>query len=354
MTADSTSVDTVASTRRPLPVDIEWLDLTGPLPVVFIRQKPWRARISGACCSLIGQSNWRGIRSRLRVFGASGVRNASLIRKSYVVNRTSQSAFTLLELLIVLAIIGLLAGLTLPHLRGFTKANAMQVATRQLLDDVSFARQRAMANRSPVYMVFIPPEPWNYLSTLNQASIAGKAFTNLILGQYRGYALISTRSVGDQPGNPHPSYLTDWRTLPNGVFFATNQFVYKNIPSNNFPVYTTNLLSSVINTSIVTIIPDTITRTFPFPTLQFQTNGLPYIGFSPSGSLIDENGNIVNDQYIALTSGGIIYPLDTNGVPVTTADAMVSESPAGEWTNNATLIHIDATTARAKIEHNQF
>ena len=53
----------------------------------------------------------------------------------------------------VLAIIGFIAALTLPHVSGFNKANTLFTATRtrQLVDDVARARARALVNRSTVY-----------------------------------------------------------------------------------------------------------------------------------------------------------------------------------------------------------
>src|SRR4051812_29261108 len=69
--------------------------------------------------------------------------------------------FSLIELLVVILIIGLMAALALPHLGGFGKSNTMTAATRQMLDDVAYARQKALLNRATVYMVFVPPAFWD-------------------------------------------------------------------------------------------------------------------------------------------------------------------------------------------------
>ena len=70
-------------------------------------------------------------------------------------------AFTVLEMLVVITIIGFLAALALPHLPGMTKANAMTTALQQLLSDTALARQLALSHRTTVYMVFVPPIPPN-------------------------------------------------------------------------------------------------------------------------------------------------------------------------------------------------
>jgi prepilin-type N-terminal cleavage/methylation domain-containing protein len=54
-----------------------------------------------------------------------------------------RKAFTLLELLVVISIIGVLAALTAPAITNMRKGDAMTAGVRQLLDAVSYARQRA-------------------------------------------------------------------------------------------------------------------------------------------------------------------------------------------------------------------
>jgi prepilin-type N-terminal cleavage/methylation domain-containing protein len=264
--------------------------------------------------------------------------------------RRDWRAFTLLEMMMVVTIVGLIAALTLPHVRGFGQANAMSSATRQLLDDVALARQRAMVNRSTVYMVFVPPMFWTNTAYGNVAP--NRQETNLMMHQYAAYALISLGAVGDQPGQHFPRYVTDWRSLPEGVFFAPFEFNLTNNPNFWTNILTTNTLSGIIisnriygwNTAIV-----------PFPSLPTSINPsnaanvpLPCIAFSPQGGLATPYTN----QYIVLARGSIFYPTDTNGAPVFEGPNVV-ETPPGNDVNNPSYIQIDWMTARATLVQNQ-
>jgi hypothetical protein len=167
--------------------------------------------------------------------------------------------------------------------------------------------------------------------------------------QYDAYALVSLSSVGDQPGQHHARYVTDWRTLPNGVIFAPFEFTITNSPTN---LTTTNTLSGITN---VNVIQPWATVAVPFPSV-YAPNGLvstvmklPCIGFTPQGSLTTSFTN----QYIALARGTVFYPTDTNGIPLFEPPNW-AENPPGNDANNPNLIQIDWMTARATLVQNQF
>jgi len=248
------------------------------------------------------------------------------------------AAFTLLELLVVIAIIGILAAIGLPKLSGFGKSNATIAATRQLLDDVSYARSRAIANRADVYIVFVPPAgnlPNNFMNNLPMGPARTLA-TNLMGSQFTTYALYSERNVGDQPGQRDPHYLTSWKTLPQGTFIATNKF-------SNFTV-------------------DSVTpfRTgfFPFPLATNAPRLLPYIAFDYQGKLVsdtDINGRL-QDAIIPLARGSIFYDRDANGHLVAPFAADVLENPPGNSRRTNTTwnwIHINWLTGRARLERQE-
>jgi len=123
--------------------------------------------------------------------------------------------FTLLELLIVLAIMALLAVIGLPAMRGIQKSNVMASASQQLVSDLALARQTAIRERTTVHVLFVPPNIASMNPNANDFR-ANKTWTNLLTHPYTTYALFAERTVGDQPGQPHRRYIGPWRTLPEG------------------------------------------------------------------------------------------------------------------------------------------
>ena len=129
------------------------------------------------------------------------------------------AAFTLIELLVVIAILGILAGLAVPALKNLGKSDSNVSAARQLLDDVGRARQLAMANRTTVYMVFVPTNFWMrrlrdfqiwWMDTLRLLRRAGRRHQS-VDKQLSGYTFICHGAVGDQPGRHVWHYLAPWQ-----------------------------------------------------------------------------------------------------------------------------------------------
>lgn len=261
------------------------------------------------------------------------------------------AAFTLIEMLVVIAILGILAGLAVPALKNLGKSDATVSAARQLLDDVGRARQLAMAQRTTVYMVFVPTNFWMLSGTFNStwmsslSATAKIAATNLCDEQLTGYTFIGSGTVGDQPGRHSWHYLAPWQSLPDGTFIAQQKFVgpstiVDNVSGATFPISEFNY-----------------TNTIPFPT---ETNTsatasgslpyLPYIAFNYLGQLVSGQ-----DEYIPLAKGSVSPAI----IPATKAYVMnatpsspaVSELPPGNSTNiSYNIVHIDALTGRAVLE----
>lgn len=236
------------------------------------------------------------------------------------------AAFTLLELLVVIAIIGILAAIGLPAIKSFGKSNATISATRQLLDDIALARQRAISSRSEVDMVFVSPQ----VTTLAVNTFTNRddriGATNLFGGQFISYALFARRQVGEQPGRSTPRYVTNWRTLPEGTFIAAYKFG-KTAINGVTPFLRTN---------------------FPVPSVTGQQNfQLPYVGFDYQGRLISGR-----DEIIPLARGSIFPMRDAAGQFLPGPPEIV-ETPPGNATNVFNHVRIDWLTGRARVERRE-
>lgn len=231
--------------------------------------------------------------------------------------------------MVVMGIIGLIAALVMPALKGFREGNVVQSANRQLIDDLNLARLKAINERTTVYVVFVPPGVQKLVGTNGFTPKEMRQLTALAGGQYNTYALFTRRRVGAQPGRDEPRYLTPWKSLPEGMFIAPPKFLATNLVSGQR--YFDRAFTYV---------------DVPFPSATSRPARLPAIAFNYLGQLRNlNNNNPAADELIPLTRGSVFYEgLVTD----------LKESPPGNWTNNYNAIRINWLTGRSRVDHAGF
>jgi len=276
------------------------------------------------------------------------------------------SAFTLVELLVVISILGILAYLTMPALKNWSKSDATISASRQLLDGVARARQLAISQRTTVYMVFVPTNFWvdasgnaapnpNNLWFKSLTPAVQTAATNLCDKQLTGFTFMAKGAMGDQPGNHPWHYLAPWQNLPDGTFIAAAKFT--NSPAQSYPI-NDPVSDPASPTVLFNIHGFNYLNTIPFPT---ETNTplttpdlpfLPYIAFNYLGQLTVDGYNLASlDEYIPLAKGSISLGRDPTTKALIFDSLDVMEMPPGNSTNAAyNIVHIDRLTGRAVLE----
>jgi prepilin-type N-terminal cleavage/methylation domain-containing protein len=261
-------------------------------------------------------------------------------------------AFTLIELLTVIAIIGVLAALTAPVITHFRKGDAMLAATRQLLDAVHRGRQLAISQHTTVYMVFAPPSLWNdpVYGSVSLTPAEKAAAIDVLDKQQTGYAYVSLRSVGDQPGRNTPRYLSGWETLPDSSFIP--QWKFNNALTDiRDPFNGSALLFTVRGFKTTNIVPFPSEDAVYTPGLRPYAT-LPYIGFDYLGRLVDDNGQLLGrDEYIPLAHGSVVPARNPANKALLLAAPDQMEVPSGNSTNSSfNIVHIDWLTGRARLE----
>ena len=165
--------------------------------------------------------------------------------------------------------------------------------------------------------------------------------------QLLGYAFVCLRSVGDQPGAPHPRYLSSWRTLPQGAYIPLEKFT----PASSVPVLrilTNGVLAySIFGFNYTTAVPFPSETTPPASTARPYI-ALPYIAFDGMGQLV--SGISGQPELIPVAEGSVTFARDPNTKAAATQSPLVTEQPPGNTLENYSLVYIDRLTGRAHVE----
>ena len=87
---------------------------------------------------------------------------------------SAQRGVTLIELMLVIALLGIVATITLPSFTAFLDRNRLEGAIGALYDDLQWARSEAVKRNQTLQVAFTPGRPWRY-TLLDAAGLPIKA-----------------------------------------------------------------------------------------------------------------------------------------------------------------------------------
>ncbi len=181
--------------------------------------------------------------------------------------RGDSRAFSLVELLVVMAIMGMMLALTMSVGPGLIRGGGVSGGLSQVASAVSLARSEAVRSRKPTMFVLAPTNS----NPLDERS-------------YSAYAIIQA----DSASGTNFTYVTRWQKLPKGVHF--------------YPPDSTNISLNAAPFNSV-----------PYPTSNGGRVNLPGIAFAPDGGLDDRvHTETVNTRpQIALHAGSRLTATDS-------------------------------------------
>lgn len=210
-------------------------------------------------------------------------------------------AFTLVEMLVTITVIGIISAVTVPAMQGVTTSTALSTGAREFSNVLSVARNEAIARNTNIR--FAVAKDWD-----------GKADHN-----YRKYSLWEWNDEIEDY-----EQVTPWNTLPEGVVLEPY-----------YPDYIKTASYVEADTSAVRgdyILEDTYDSKAQFSTPDEEVY-MNFIEFLPNGSVRIPSGTTRNAIYV-LTQGFT----DTQGL-------VIRKSDSKNWAQ----VNIDSLTGRVRL-----
>ena len=190
----------------------------------------------------------------------------------------SRAAFTLVELLAVVGIMGLLAAVAVPTLKGLTGSGGRKQALSQVMGALEIARNTAISTGTNAAVIF--PD---------------STFTASDAYKYRSMAVVAWNATNT---NLPATMVGSWIVLPQGVACFPNSLNSANLPS------VTNISVRILTTSSTT----------NFPAIIFQsdgglsedlstkpTNGIAFFEGTVAGTTPNPTSKMTNFETVRLT-----------------------------------------------------
>jgi uncharacterized protein (TIGR02596 family) len=135
-------------------------------------------------------------------------RTAFKVRCQMRLDTVRSRAFTLIELLAVIAVIGLITATTVPMLFSTMKANRLSAAGEELVNRISLAQQMAVSRNHEIELRF-----YHYVDPEDPAS----------KDHYRSTLIAQPAPDPNAPGSVETIVLSDMSYLRNGIVIANDE-----------------------------------------------------------------------------------------------------------------------------------